>query len=209
MSPTAFLQLHGGAAQAVPLSGHPLQHSAPGGAAPHGPRRETATPTSSCSTRARRLMPDVSLRSAFIVGFPGETEEQFEHSAGLRRTRRGLITRVASYTVLRRGRRGRGSSPRVRTARGSRAAQPPEPMLASCAERKHAGGWSAPRVEVMIDSRWSGRRSGEGSTAVGRTEGQAPEVDGVTYIEGELPDGDGTGRRGDGDDDATRWGTTW
>ena len=34
--------------------------------------------------RARRLMPDVSMRSAFIVGFPGETEEQFETSAGLR-----------------------------------------------------------------------------------------------------------------------------
>ena len=31
--------------------------------------------------RARRLMPDVSVRSAFIVGFPGETERQFEASA--------------------------------------------------------------------------------------------------------------------------------
>ena len=29
--------------------------------------------------RARRLMPDVSVRSTFIVGFPGETEEHFEH----------------------------------------------------------------------------------------------------------------------------------
>ena len=34
--------------------------------------------------RARRLMPDVSLRSTFIVGFPGETEEQFEAPAGFR-----------------------------------------------------------------------------------------------------------------------------
>ena len=29
--------------------------------------------------RARRLAPDLFLRSTFIVGFPGETEDQFEH----------------------------------------------------------------------------------------------------------------------------------
>ena len=32
-----------------------------------------------------------------------------------------------------------------------------------------------------------------GVTALGRTEGQAPEVDGVTYIEGDLPMGAGLG----------------
>ena len=40
---------------------------------------------------------------------------------------------------------------------------------------------------------------------MGRTEGQAPEVDGVTYIEGRLPGG-GSRRPGDGDDDRRRWG---
>ena len=34
--------------------------------------------------RARRLIPDVAVRSAFIVGFPGETEDAFRASAGLR-----------------------------------------------------------------------------------------------------------------------------
>ena len=29
--------------------------------------------------KARRLAPGVAVRSAFIVGFPGETEAQFEH----------------------------------------------------------------------------------------------------------------------------------
>ena len=37
--------------------------------------------------RARRLMPDVSVRSAFIVGFPGETERAVRAPAGLRRGR--------------------------------------------------------------------------------------------------------------------------
>ena len=45
--------------------------------------------------------------------------------------------------------------------------------------------------------------------AVGRTAGQAPEVDGVTYIEGRLPEGTAVGDIVDGDGDAPRWGTTW
>ena len=40
----------------------------------------------------------------------------------------------------------------------------------------------------MIDS-VDPEEAGEGMAAVGRTAGQAPEVDGVTYVEGELPEG--------------------
>ena len=44
----------------------------------------------------------------------------------------------------------------------------------------------------MVDS-WIPRTWGRAVSAVGRTEGQAPEVDGVTYIEGDLPEGTGPG----------------
>ncbi len=45
--------------------------------------------------RARELIPSVSLRSTFIVGFPGETDEDFEElldfvARGRLRPRRGL-----------------------------------------------------------------------------------------------------------------------
>jgi len=44
------------------------------------------------------------------------------------------------------------------------------------------------RVEVMVDS-LDVDDVVEGAVAVGRTAGQAPEVDGVTYVEGYLPEG--------------------
>ncbi len=53
----------------------PLQHSHPeilsAMARPLKPEKVVA--------RIRELLPDVRIRSTFIVGFPGETEEQFEH----------------------------------------------------------------------------------------------------------------------------------
>jgi len=48
------------------------------------------------------------------------------------------------------------------------------------------------RVEVMIDS-FEEEDEGETVIAVGRTAGQAPEVDGMTYIEGGLPGGAAVG----------------
>lgn len=53
----------------------PLQHSHPdmlsSMARPQKPEKVVA--------RIRELLPDARIRSTFIVGFPGETEEQFEH----------------------------------------------------------------------------------------------------------------------------------
>ena len=47
-------------------------------------------------------------------------------------------------------------------------------------------------VEVMIDS-FDPEEAGDGMTAVGRVAGQAPQVDGVTYIEGEILRGTAVG----------------
>jgi ribosomal protein S12 methylthiotransferase len=44
------------------------------------------------------------------------------------------------------------------------------------------------RVMIMVDS-LNPEDAEENVCAVGRTEGQAPEVDGVTYVMGELPEG--------------------
>jgi ribosomal protein S12 methylthiotransferase len=135
--------------------------------------------------RARRLMPNVSLRSTFIVGFPGETVEQFEalldfvgdvgfdHAGGFVYS----PEEGTSASVLR---------PQVRrlVAR-SRLNRLTDVLAAQAAERNQSliGSW----VEVMLDSRDPGELE-DGAVAVGRTVGQAPEIDGLTQVEGALPD---------------------
>jgi ribosomal protein S12 methylthiotransferase len=135
-------------------------------------------------------MPDVSLRSAFIVGFPGETEEQFEllldfvsdvgfdHGGGFVYSPEEGTPAAALRPVVRKS---------VAQQRLNRLTA----VLAAQAERKHRL-LVGTRLEVMIDS-LDPVELGEGMVAVGRTSGQAPEVDGVTYIEGNLPRGLGPG----------------
>ena len=169
----------------------PFQHSHPDVLRRMGRRGRRPTTYLELLGRARRLMPDVALRSTFIVGFPGETEEHFEHLLGLRRARRSLITREASYTVPRRGRRRRDLKPARAEARWpDERLQPAEPTCWPRSPRRSTSGWWASTRGG--DDRFASSREDdgpEGVVAVGRTPGQAPEVDGVTYIEGELPDG--------------------
>jgi len=135
--------------------------------------------------RARRLMPDVSVRSAFIVGFPGETDEQFEHlldfvdEAGFDYGGGFVYSpeEETSAALL---------QPHVRRSVALERLNRLSALLGERAERGHQSAVGS-RVEVMIDS-LDAEDAGEGATAVGRTCGQAPEVDGVTYIEGDLPE---------------------
>ncbi len=55
----------------------PFQHSHPDILRAMG-RKGSGANTLLCSNRPS-LMPDVSVRSTFIVGFPGEEDEHFEH----------------------------------------------------------------------------------------------------------------------------------
>lgn len=133
---------------------------------------------------ARRLMPDVSVRSTFIVGFPGETERQFEalmnfvDAVGFDHAG-GFIYSPEEDTpafALR---------PRVRRSVALDRLNRLTATLVERAEVEHQRLVGA-SIEVIVDS-VGPEESGAEVVAVGRTEGQAPEVDGVTYIEGRLP----------------------
>lgn len=140
--------------------------------------------------RARRLMPDVSVRSAFIVGFPGEREEHFEHllsfveQAGFAYGG-GFVYSPEEGTAAARFR------PRVRYAVARRRLNRLQAVLEAGSERRHQQMVGS-RVEVLIDS-VDPEETGDGMVAVGRVPGQAPDVDGVTYVAGRLPQGTGPG----------------
>lgn len=136
--------------------------------------------------RARNEMPDVSLRSTFIVGFPGETdadidelldfvaEAGFDH-AGVFAYSPEEGTRAAEL--------GDRVPPEVVQERLARVGQ----ALIDSGEAAAASRVGT-RVGVLVDS-----LQAEGlpwdTWGVGRTCGQAPDVDGVSYLTGPRPAG--------------------
>jgi ribosomal protein S12 methylthiotransferase len=140
--------------------------------------------------KARRMVPKVALRSAFIVGFPGETEAHFQHLLEFVREAEfdyagGFVYSPEEGTAAARLR------PRVpRTVALERLTRL-NCVLEEVAERAHSRQAGA-RVEVMIEA-LAGDDESEDLEAVGRTRGQAPEVDGVIHIQGRLPEDAGVG----------------
>ena len=131
--------------------------------------------------RAREVMPEVSVRSTFIVGFPGETEEDFQELMAFVEEA-GFDHAGAFAFSAEEGTPAAGMRPRVpvRVARRRLAAL--TGLLADVAEGRKRTQIGR-RVEVLVDGPASADAP-EGAVAVGRTDGQAPEVDGVTYLQG-------------------------
>lgn len=144
--------------------------------------------------RARKLMPEVAVRSTFIVGFPGETEQQFQ-------TLLDFVDEVGFdhaggfiYSPEE-GTEGALLRPRVSRRVALDRLNHLTALIAARAEDEH-GRAVGSRVQVLVDEVRSdvvdladceSCEEGDKTVAVGRTEGQAPEIDGVTYIEGSLP----------------------
>jgi ribosomal protein S12 methylthiotransferase len=140
--------------------------------------------------RFRAAAPDVAIRTTFIVGFPGETEEQFENL--LRFVEAAQFDRVGvfEYSVedgtpgARLPNRVPGRVKRARKDRLMRLQQ----EISLARNRRRVGR----EMEVLVEKslapsafRDDGPRlqaSGAGPVAVGRTFRDAPEVDGQAFI---------------------------
>jgi ribosomal protein S12 methylthiotransferase len=157
-------------------------------------RRGTAEEYLGLLGRARTLMPDVATRSTFIVGFPGEMRADmdrlldFVERADLRYGGAFVYSAEEGTTAA----ELRPSVP-IRTAR--RRLQRLTDVLFAVAAAQHERLVGTP-VEVLIDAMVDAEGSEEvpeGVVAVGRSRGQAPEVDGVCFVMGGLPRGAGRG----------------
>lgn len=143
---------------------------------------------------ARQEMPDVSLRSTFIVGFPGETEEESEELVEL--VERAEFDHAGAFAYSpEEGTAASGFSFPVSESVVRRRLNRLSAILLSVAEARNRR-LLGERVQVMLD-KWDDLENEgvrpEGVSAVGRTYRQAPEVDGVTFLEGDLPSGVGVG----------------
>jgi ribosomal protein S12 methylthiotransferase len=127
--------------------------------------------------RVRTRLGDPVLRTAFITGFPGETDAAFERLLAFVEEVRFDHVNVFRYSPE----EGSGAAgldgrvPRhVAQFRRDRLLAAQEPIA-----EERRGRWSGRRLRVLVcgqddDGEW-----------YGRTDGQAPEIDGVTYLAGD------------------------
>jgi ribosomal protein S12 methylthiotransferase len=125
----------------------------------------------------REICPDLTIRSTFIVGFPGETEEEFEEL--LQFLRDAELDRVGCFTYS--------------AVDGAAANELPDPVAEEVKQQRYERFMqvqqqiSAKRLQmkvgrilpVLIDEV-------DDQGAIGRSYADAPEIDGLVYLNGET-----------------------
>lgn len=123
----------------------------------------------------REICPDITLRSTFIVGFPGETEQEFNELLDFLRA--AQLDRVGCFAYS--------------AVEGAAANALPDPVPEEVKQERLARFME---VQAKISAEKLQRKIGkiltvlvdsvEGDTAVTRSRADAPEIDGVVYVEG-------------------------
>jgi len=128
--------------------------------------------------KVRRVLPEATLRSTFLVGFPGETEADVDELVAFVEEARLAVAGVFAF------------DPQEGTRAAALGGQVPEKLRLERAARVGAAidGAAAPywqglvgrTVEALVEH----ARRGQPSAAVGRIAAQAPDVDGIALLEG-------------------------
>jgi ribosomal protein S12 methylthiotransferase len=132
----------------------------------------------------RAACPGLTIRSTFIVGFPGETEEDF--SALLDWLGAAELDRVGCFRY----------EPVAGAAANDLAAPVPEPLKAERQDRlmqrqqeisrRRLKRRIGARERVIIDE-VEPARGGKRGAAKGRSKGDAPQIDGTVYVQSRRP----------------------
>jgi len=134
--------------------------------------------------RIRTRIPDVTLRTSFIVGFPGETDAAFERLLDF--VRRQRFDRVGVFTYSREENTAAYDLPGQVPARVMRARR--ARLMQAQAEISLARNqWLVGReMEVMVENYAPGSQG----RLRGRLAGQAPEIDGMVLLRGAAEPGE-------------------
>ncbi|MDS4070448.1 MAG: 30S ribosomal protein S12 methylthiotransferase RimO [Candidatus Competibacter sp.] len=158
----------------VPYLDVPLQHASP--RILKAMKRPANTgDTLARIRRWREICPDLTLRSTFIVGFPGETEADFERLLEFLAT--AELDRVGcfSYSPVDGAAANILPDPVPEEIRQERQARLMELQATISAERLRRKIGAT--LTVLVDA------VDEAGTAIARSTADAPEIDGVVYIE--------------------------
>ncbi len=163
--------------QVCPYLDIPLQHAHPSVLRRMG-RPDNVEEVRALLHSLRERIPEIVLRTTFIVGYPGETEEEF-------RALRSFVEEEAFERV--------GVFPYYREE-GTPAARLPNPVPPEVAERRRdlllrlqqriARRWGRRQVEKRVEVLVEG--VGDGGLMVGRSRWDAPQVDGLVLARGQA-----------------------
>lgn len=130
--------------------------------------------------KVRSRIPDVAIRTTFIVGFPGETDAEFNYLVDF--IREAKLDRVGAFTFSREPGTPSHDMPgqvpfRTKRERYDRLMRAQSPI--SLAKNK---AWEGQSIRVLVDE------SKDGWIA-GRSYRDAPEIDGWVYAQGDAAPG--------------------
>jgi ribosomal protein S12 methylthiotransferase len=166
----------------------PLQHGA------ESVLRRMRRPSNTAMVREmlamlREVMPDIAIRTTFIVGYPGETEDEFNELLGF--VREMVFDHVGCFTFS-----PQSESPAAQEAgpvpervkkKRQRALMEVAQQVSLIRNRAMVGR----EIDVLVESASTGRRSDVAAGfVVGRSYRDAPEVDGLVLLEGAHAPGD-------------------
>ena len=139
-------------------------------------RRGTIEEAETLIEKLRDAMPDITVRTTMITGFPGESEQEFQTMVDF--IERVQFDRLGVFTYSQEentpaGQREDQISPDVREQRREQIMQIQQKISLERQQR-----WVGRVVTVMLE-----QKQPDGQW-MGRTEGDAPEIDGQVYITG-------------------------
>lgn len=156
----------------------PLQHAS-GRILKSMNRKFTAAETFALIDKIRTKVPGICLRTAFIVGYPGETDKEFDELC--RFVRKTEFERVGVFCYSKeegtRAAQIKNQIPdKIKTARYNTLMKIQQGISA-----KKIQGFVGRTLDILIDE------ATEKGIAVGRSQYDAPEVDGVVYVSSPKP----------------------
>lgn len=141
-------------------------------------RRVTRAETEELLKKLRQAIPDLVLRTTFIVGFPGETEAQFQELVEFVEQQKFERLGVFTYSF-------EADTPAARLPdQLNEAVKESRRERLMAVQQQAAFAWNEAqlgrKLEVLIDR----PAPGEARAWIGRSYADAPDVDGVVYVTG-------------------------
>ncbi len=130
--------------------------------------------------KVRKAMPDCAIRTTFIVGFPGETQEEFDYLLDF--VKESRLDRVGAFVFSKEP--GTPAfdlegqlAPRVKRERYDKIMKTQQKISLQVNQ-----SWMGREIDVLIEDSKDG-------WLVGRSHRDAPEIDGLVFVQGEVAPG--------------------